>query len=46
VLQSGLREFYNPRDARGMGAREFAWSALALELAEPDAAAYTSHLAA
>jgi hypothetical protein len=46
VLSSGLREFYNPRDARGMGAREFAWSALALELAEPDERAHESHLAA
>ena len=45
VLQSGLREFYNPHDGRGMGAREFAWSALALELAEPDEAARESHLA-
>ena len=46
VLRSGLREFYDPRDARGMGAREFAWSALALELAEPDERAHGSHLAA
>jgi len=29
-----------------MGAREFAWSALALELAEPDERAHESHLAA
>jgi hypothetical protein len=32
VLQSGLREFYDPYDGRGMGATDFAWSALALEL--------------
>jgi len=46
VLQSGLREFYNPHDARGMGAREFAWSTLALEMAEPDPAARESYLGA
>jgi hypothetical protein len=44
VLQSGLREFYNPHDGRGMGASDFAWSALALELLEPDPDARTSHL--
>ncbi|MDQ6810334.1 MAG: hypothetical protein M3Z95_00360 [Actinomycetota bacterium] len=36
VLKSGLREFYNPHDGRGMGATDFAWSTLALELLEPD----------
>ncbi len=46
VLQSGLREFYDPRDGRGMGAESFAWSTLALELLEPDQAARESHLGA
>jgi hypothetical protein len=46
VLASGLREFYDPYDGRGMGARDFAWSALALELCEPDPGAGTSHLGA
>ncbi len=31
----GLREFYNSYDGRGMGAREFAWSALAPGLFDP-----------
>ena len=31
----GLREFYDPHDGRGMGAHDFAWSALALELLDP-----------
>jgi hypothetical protein len=32
VAREGLREFYEPHDGRGMGAEDFAWSALALEL--------------
>ena len=35
VVREGLREFYDPRDGRGMGAEDFAWSALALELRDP-----------
>jgi hypothetical protein len=35
VVREGLREYYDPRDGRGMGAKEFAWSALALELLDP-----------
>jgi hypothetical protein len=35
VAREGLREFYDPHDGRGMGAKDFAWSALALELADP-----------
>ena len=34
VSREGLREFYDPRERRGMGAEDFAWSALALELRE------------
>jgi len=45
VLRSGLREFYGPHDGRGMGASDFAWSALVLELLEPDDASARSHLA-
>jgi hypothetical protein len=45
VLQSGLREYYNPHDGRGMGAKDFAWSALALEMIDPDPGAHNSHLA-
>ena len=36
VLRQGLREFYDPHDGRGMGAQDFAWSALALELQDPE----------
>jgi hypothetical protein len=32
VLREGPREFYDPRNGRGMGAREFGWSTLAVEL--------------
>jgi hypothetical protein len=35
VSREGLREFYDPRDGRGMGAEDFAWSALTLELLDP-----------
>ncbi|MCH8199229.1 MAG: glycogen debranching protein, partial [Chloroflexi bacterium] len=34
VAQEGLHEFYNPLNGRGMGARPFGWSALALDMAE------------
>ncbi len=44
VLASGLREYYDPLTGRGMGAENFAWSTLVLELADPDPAASTSHL--
>ena len=45
VEREGLREYYDPRDGTGLGARDFAWSALIAELAEPDAAAVvTSYL--
>jgi glycogen debranching enzyme len=36
VARSGLREYYDPRDGTGEGAKDFAWSALIAELAEPD----------
>jgi hypothetical protein len=35
VSREGLREFYDPHDGHGMGAEDFAWSALALELLDP-----------
>jgi glycogen debranching enzyme len=44
VRAAGLREFYGPRDGRGMGARDFAFSALAIELEDPDERALTSYL--
>ena len=36
VAHEGLREYYDPRTGEGLGAREFAWSALILELTDPD----------
>ncbi|HEX7059743.1 MAG TPA: hypothetical protein VF176_07835 [Solirubrobacterales bacterium] len=35
VEREGLREYYDPRDGTGLGARNFAWSALIAELADP-----------
>jgi hypothetical protein len=35
VEREGLREYYDPRDGTGLGARDFAWSALVAELANP-----------
>jgi hypothetical protein len=34
ILRSGLREYYDPFTGRGMGAREFAWSTLILEMTQ------------
>ena len=44
VAREGLREYYDPYTGKGMGARDFAWSALIAELDNPDAAAATSYL--
>jgi hypothetical protein len=47
VAAAGLREYYDPRTGAGMGARDFGWSSLVLEMLEPDlAAARTSDLGA
>jgi len=35
VAREGLREYYDPRTGNGMGAKDFAWSALIAELADP-----------
>jgi len=35
VAREGLREYYDPRNGTGMGARDFAWSTLIAELADP-----------
>jgi hypothetical protein len=42
--REGLREYYDPRNGRGLGARDFAWSALLLEMTDPDPAAERSYL--
>jgi hypothetical protein len=44
VGREGLHEYYDPRTGNGLGAEDFAWSALVAELAEPDPAAAHSHL--
>ena len=36
VAREGLREYYDPRTGKGLGARDFAWSALVAELADPN----------
>ena len=36
VAAAGLREYYDPYSGRGMGAVDFAWSALIMELLQPD----------
>ena len=44
VEREGLREYYDPRTGRGLGAEDFAWSALIAEMAGPDPAAPASYL--
>jgi hypothetical protein len=44
VASAGLREYYHPYTGRGMGAVDFAWSTLVLELLEPDPLAASSYL--
>jgi hypothetical protein len=44
VGRQGLREYYDPRDGTGLGARDFTWSGLIAELVRPDPAASGSYL--
>lgn len=44
IAEQGLREYYDPFTGAGMGATGFSWSALVMELVEPDPAARTSHV--
>lgn len=44
VEREGLREYYDPRTGKGLGARDFAWSALIAELADPHPGAANSYL--
>jgi hypothetical protein len=45
VAPGGLREYYDPYTGAGMGATDFGWSTLALEMLDPDnQAARSSHL--
>lgn len=44
VAREGLREYYDPRTGKGLGAVDFAWSALVAELANPDEGSKASYL--
>jgi hypothetical protein len=44
VRGAGLREYYDPYTGEGMGATNFSWSALIMELLDPDPEARSSHL--
>jgi hypothetical protein len=44
VAKARLREFYEPYSGEGLGAKEFGWSSLIAELADPDPAASRSYL--
>ena len=44
AVREGLREYYDPRNGKGQGAKDFAWSALIAELADPDEGAAASYL--
>ena len=46
VARAGLREYYDPYTGNGMGARDFSWSALVMEMIDPDPAAASSHVRA
>jgi hypothetical protein len=35
AAREGLREYYDPRNGKGLGAKNFAWSTLVAELADP-----------
>ncbi|HYQ79153.1 MAG TPA: hypothetical protein VEP91_08645 [Solirubrobacterales bacterium] len=35
AAREGLREYYDPRDGKGLGAKDFAWSTLVAEMADP-----------
>ncbi len=44
AAREGLREYYDPRDGKGLGARDFAWSTLLLEMTDPAPGAERSYL--
>jgi hypothetical protein len=44
VLSQGLREYYHPGTGEGLGARDFAWTSLILEMADPVKGAARSYL--
>jgi hypothetical protein len=44
VLRAGLREYYNPHTGEGLGATDFAWTSLIVEMADPAPDAARSYL--
>jgi hypothetical protein len=44
VLRQGLREYYNPLTGEGLGATDFAWTSLILEMADPAPGVASSYL--
>jgi hypothetical protein len=44
TAREGLREYYEPRTGKGLGAKDFAWSALIAEMADPSPEAAASYL--
>lgn len=44
VSAAGLREYYDPFTGEGMGATDFSWSALIMELIDPDPRASSSYV--
>jgi hypothetical protein len=46
IVAMGLREYYQPYTGAGMGAVDFGWSTLVLELLDPDPRARLSYLGA
>ena len=41
---AGLREYYDPFSGTGMGAEDFSWSAVVLDMVDPDPEACRSHI--
>jgi hypothetical protein len=44
IAREGLREYYNPHTGTGMGATDFGWSSLVMELLDPDPRAAGSYV--
>jgi glycogen debranching enzyme len=44
VRHEGLREYYHPRTGEGLGATDFAWTSLAVEMSDPDPRVASSYL--
>jgi hypothetical protein len=36
IVERGMREYFNPFSGEGLGAFDFAWTSLAMEMSEPD----------